>query len=69
MAQTELRLQASFIFTVPQDEMLLILKALGGRLKDSEIDRARALGNKLTEQRAKELEGTALLLRRALQEE
>ena len=35
------------------DELLLVLKALGGRLKEEEYDAAEVLGDKLSELRAK----------------
>jgi hypothetical protein len=60
---------ASFQFTVDQTEMLLILKALGSRLREGEeAEAAKVLGNKLTTERAKALEMTAAQLRRALSE-
>ncbi len=33
-------------------ELLLVLKALGGRLKEDEVSAAKALGDRLTQQRA-----------------
>jgi hypothetical protein len=60
---------ASFQFTVDQTEMLLILKALGSRLREGEeAEAAKVLGNKLTTERAQALEMTAAQLRRALSE-
>lgn len=67
--QSDLRLTPIYVFELPQDEMLLILKALGGRLKPEEVEEARVLGDKLTEQRAAELERTAKRLREALKGE
>ena len=46
--------------------MLLVLKALGSRLKPEEVEAARLLGDRLTEQRAGELERTAQRLREAM---
>lgn len=64
--QSDLRLQATYVFELPQEEMLLVLKALGGRLKPEEIVAAQALGDRLTKQRVNELERTATILRNAL---
>jgi hypothetical protein len=63
---SELRLNPSYVFELPQDKMLLVLKALGGRLRDHEIRDARILGDELTEQRASELERVANQLRNAI---
>ena len=64
--QSALRLAPVYIFELPQDEMLLVLKALGSRLKPEEVEAARLLGDRLTEQRAGELERTAQRLREAM---
>jgi hypothetical protein len=67
MPQTSLRLVPAYLFEVPNDEMLLILKALGGRLaSDEQREAARLLGDRLTEQRARELENQAAKLREAM---
>ena len=61
---------SEWTFTVSNKEMLLILKALGGRLKDDEEDeQAMALGDKLTTLRIKELENVTKQLRDALAKE
>jgi hypothetical protein len=68
-SRTTMRMIASFQFTVDQTEMLLILKALGSRLREGEeVEAAKVLGNKLTTERAQALEMTAAQLRRALSE-
>jgi 4-hydroxy-3-methylbut-2-enyl diphosphate reductase IspH len=64
-SRTTMRMIPVFQFTVNQNEMLLILKALGGRLKEDEDEDARELCNKLTAERAQALEQTAAQLRRA----
>lgn len=64
--QSALRLTPIYIFELPQPEMLLVLKALGGRLKPEEQEAAKILGDRLTEQRAAELEQTAKQLRYAM---
>lgn len=66
--QSSLRLMPTYVFELPQDEMLLVLKALGGRLKPEEAELAKSLGNRLTEQRANELERTAVKLRQAMED-
>jgi 4-hydroxy-3-methylbut-2-enyl diphosphate reductase IspH len=67
-SRTTMRMIPVFQFTVNQNEMLLILKALGGRLKEDEDEDARELCNKLTAERAQALEQTAAQLRRAVAE-
>lgn len=69
MAKADIRLVPIYVFELPQDDLLLILKALGGRLKPEEIETARLLGDRLTHQRATELELTAQRLREALKGE
>jgi hypothetical protein len=41
-------------------DFLLICKALGGRLKDDEIEDARALGDDLTKQKAGSIKNMAI---------
>jgi hypothetical protein len=54
-------------FKVNKSEMLLILKALGGRLKGADlVEEARELGDRLTMSRITEMEAVTLQLRKAL---
>lgn len=69
MARATLQVRPHYVFELPQDAMLLVLKALGGRLKDEEIEAARKLCDQMTEQRAAELERTAKQLRDAMRAE
>ncbi|AFU88127.1 hypothetical protein CcrColossus_gp257 [Caulobacter phage CcrColossus] len=56
----------SWTFSTSNDEMVLILKALGGRLTPKEAEKAKALGDQLTRQRARQLEITISQLREAV---
>lgn len=56
----------SWTFTTSNEEMVLILKALGERMSDAEAEQARALGIKLTRERARQLEITIAQLRKAV---
>lgn len=56
----------SWTFSTANDEMVLILKALGGRLTPKEVVQAKALGDQLTRQRAAQLEITIKQLRDAV---
>jgi hypothetical protein len=51
----ELRLQHVWTLIVDASDFLLILKALGGRLREDEDDAADELGDRLTELRGKAL--------------
>jgi hypothetical protein len=62
----EMNLEPTFAFRLNQTDTLLVLKALGGRLRVDEVPVARALGDLLTAHRAEELERTARQLRDAL---
>lgn len=59
---------SNWMFDTSNEEMLLILKALGGRLKPGEVAEAKALGDRLTKARADELERTVRQLREAIGE-
>lgn len=70
---TTLKLRPVYIFQLEQPDAMLVLKALGGRLRpDSvlgdEIAQAKALGDRLTRERANELERVARQLRDSLME-
>jgi len=47
----ELGVTNIWMLTLRQRELMLVLKALGGRLTEAEIDEAAALGDKLTDLR------------------
>ena len=55
-------------FRVSKAEMMLILKALGGRLKEDELPAAKELGDRLTVSRIKEMEHVTETLRKSLRE-
>ena len=50
----DLHLRPQWMFICDSADSLLILKALGGRLNDTEVIRAKALGDRLTIERAKQ---------------
>jgi len=56
-----------FNLQVNLDELRLILKALGGRMKTEDHEIAKTLCDNLTAQRADALEQTAVQLRKALE--
>ncbi|AXQ68804.1 hypothetical protein HOU00_gp321 [Caulobacter phage CcrPW] len=56
----------NWTFSTSNDEMVLIMKALGGRLTPKEAALAKALGDKLTRERARQLEITIKQLREAV---
>ena len=47
------QLQVHWTFVADPDEAALILAALGGRLRPEDVERAKALGDKLTLTRAR----------------
>lgn len=49
-------IKSLWIFELDSSESVLILKALGGRLKADETEKAKELGNKLTRQRSQAVE-------------
>lgn len=53
-------------FRVTSHDMVLILSALGGRLNNNQIEEAKALGDKLTAIRIKEMEDATERLRNSL---
>lgn len=53
-------------FKVNNDEMLIILKALGGRLREDDIDVAKELGDRLTKNRIAELDNVTRHLRKSM---
>jgi hypothetical protein len=56
-------------FKVSNAEMLIMLKALGGRLRnDDEIAEAKELGDKLTRSRISELEHVTTHLKKSMEE-
>lgn len=59
---------STWTFDTTAEDMLLILKALGGRLKGDEVAKAKALGDNLTRARARQLEQTVRQLREAVGE-
>lgn len=59
---------SNWTFDTTNEDMLLILKALGGRLKGDEVSKAKALGDNLTRARANQLEHTIRQLREAVGE-
>lgn len=56
----------SWTFSTSNEEMVLILKALGDRMTDAEAKKAKALGDQLTRERARQLEITIKQLRDAV---
>ncbi len=50
----DLHLRPQWMFICDSTDSLLILKALGGRLNDTEVIRAKQLGDRLTLERAKQ---------------
>ena len=50
----QLVMRTSWCFIVGKRDSLLILKALGGRLSEADVEPARDLGNRLTHLRAQE---------------
>lgn len=55
-------------FKVSNAEMLIVLKALGGRLREEDIEVAKELGDTLTRNRISELENVVGHLRKAMDE-
>ena len=53
-------------FKVNNDEMLIILKALGGRLRDEDIEVAKEIGDRLTKNRIAELDNVTKHLRKSM---
>lgn len=51
---TEIHLMPMWRFQCDTQDALLIMKALGGRLNDTEVLKAKELGDKLTIERAKQ---------------
>jgi hypothetical protein len=64
---TTMQMIPAYHFTLDQEQTLLVLKALGGRLKPEEVETARLLGDRLTHERAIALERTAHQLYSALE--
>jgi len=66
----QMTLFKEWVFKVNDEEMVIILSALGGRMKQDAVrDKAREIGNRLTVQRLKELEEVTGRLRKALAHE
>lgn len=66
---TDLKLLPTWSLSLENAEMLLVLKALGGRLvKPEDVSAAKALGDTLTSRRAKQLRDQATMLEKALEE-
>jgi hypothetical protein len=63
----KLTMRPSFELSLTLDQLRLVLKALGGRLKDEDYVVAKNLCDEITAQRAEELERTAAQLRKALE--
>lgn len=63
----EVGFQAEWIIRVSKGDALLILKALGGRLKPVEVEAAKELGDALTDLRLKTMEDYIASLRRAVE--
>lgn len=61
-------MHAEWAFKVSNNEMLIILKALGGRLRPDDIAVAKELGDTLTRNRIAEMDNVTKHLRRALDE-
>lgn len=60
----QLSLKAMWVFTLDKSDSLLVLRALGGRLKTAEdINAARELGDRLTRLRAIEAETLSSAMR------
>lgn len=51
--KTAVEFSPNWIIDAPPEEMSLILKALGGRLREDEKQHARELGDRITHLRAK----------------
>ena len=64
---SKLTMRSSFELSLTLDQLRLVLKALGGRLKDEDHVVAKALCVEITTHRAEELERTAVQLRKALE--
>lgn len=50
---SDIGIKSTWTMTLETEELRLVLKALGGRLKPEDQDAARELGNRLSVQRAK----------------
>lgn len=53
-------------FKVSNAEMLIMLKALGGRLRPEDVEVAKELGDKLTSNRLAELDNVTRHLRKSM---
>jgi hypothetical protein len=62
----QMTMHPEWAFTVNNAEMLLILKALGGRLRPEDIEVAKELGDVLTRNRISELEHVTTHLRKSM---
>lgn len=60
---SELKMKPSWEFSLDNDDLVLVLKALGGRLSGAkQLGDAQELGNRLTSQRATQLRAHADML-------